>query len=55
MERDNHAATRETREQCCPACGWKWEVAGLLEYGKWAPFNDEDMICPDCWKELTEE
>lgn len=54
MERDNHTATRETREQSCPTCDYTWDVLGLSEYGAWSPYEPNDLICPDCGRDLME-
>ena len=49
-----HTATRETRPQSCPTCDYTWDVLGLSEYGGWSPFDDNDLICPDCGRNLME-
>jgi hypothetical protein len=50
-----HTARREAQPQNCPVCDYTWDVLGLSEYGRWNPFNENDLICPDCGKDMNEE
>lgn len=50
-----HTASVSGEDQECPRCQHTWDVLGLGEYGTWSPFDDNDLICPDCGKNLLED
>lgn len=55
MDAPDHTATRETESQKCPRCDYTWDVLGLTEYGSWTPYDENDLICPDCGRCVLDE
>ena len=51
----NHAAHEEVSAEECPRCEYTWDVLGLHEYGSWTPYDKNDLICPDCGRDLMED
>jgi len=41
----------------CPdaECGARWGVIGLMDNGRWTPYDEDQIKCPDCGKEGEEE
>jgi ssDNA-binding Zn-finger/Zn-ribbon topoisomerase 1 len=50
-----HEARQEMRSETCPRCDYIWDVLGINEYGRWSPLEDNDLICPDCGRNLLED